>query len=265
MPRQIALSTAQLLCFLFLSVFSHAQLQYAVGQGHLYYNQPGSTGVAFDTNAAGHWNCFGNTYSTVLIVKDFQFAIPDSAHIRGIRVDCDVIIHNLEDSSIYLLRYGVPYGTDGARRVPIVAASSITWGDTSTLWGGIWGPMALNDTGFGIKLRLRDTGNASVPMSWGDANPVYITVAYDFAVPNSISMQQETPLRIFPNPAGNWLVADWGGNRIASVTLLDITGRVVQSCEGDRIDARSIPGGSYLLSVKSDAGYSTMQRVVVRH
>src|SRR3954470_3468054 len=99
---------------IFMSHRATAQLMYASGQGHFYYNQPGSTGVSFDTNAAGHYNCAGVEYSKEFIAKDFQLNIPDSAHIRGIRVDCDVIIHNLIDSSIFLLKYGSPYGTDGA-------------------------------------------------------------------------------------------------------------------------------------------------------
>lgn len=65
-------------------------------------------------------------------------------------------------------------------------------------------------------------------------------------------------LQLFPNPAGASLTITWPeGNHSATLTLYDLTGRVVMTCEvgnTERLDVSGLPGGSYyyiLLTHKS--------------
>ncbi|PQJ09767.1 hypothetical protein CJD36_017725 [Flavipsychrobacter stenotrophus] len=251
-PRTLLLT---LMCSLFL-VSSHlsAQTYFTTGVGTITYNESGSSGIAFDTTATGHWYCFGNGYSKELVVKNFNMNVPTGAHVKGIKVDIDVIIHNLVDSSIFLLKNGIPYGTDGAHHLPILSAANIKWGDTATLWGGIWGPMALNDTNFGIKFRLRDI-NSSNPLSWGDANPVFITVAYDFAVPNNVNEISLHGLQVYPNPATNNINIDFGkALQNGSIRLININGSSVKEINKITgsywsIDLSDQPTGFYILEL----------------
>ncbi|MCB9235461.1 MAG: T9SS type A sorting domain-containing protein [Bacteroidia bacterium] len=64
-------------------------------------------------------------------------------------------------------------------------------------------------------------------------------------------------LQVYPNPAGDWLTLE-GGNGPLSVTLLDISGRILlneQRILGKgRLDLRNLAAGMYLLQVKSLKG-----------
>src|ERR1044072_5464953 len=153
-----------LCCSLPLALY--AQDPFDVKPGMANYNLPASTGLAFTQNAAMHWNCLGSGHSRVFVSRNCGFAIPASASIIGIRVACDVIIHDLIDSTAYLTRNGVPVGNDGAHHQPIISASSITWGSDSTLWGTTWTPAQINDTNFGIQFNLKEISSAN-PLSWG--------------------------------------------------------------------------------------------------
>jgi hypothetical protein len=264
------LNTILLTAVLFISsTAAFAQLQVASGWARTYYNQPGSTGIPFDTNMTGHYECYGVGYSKEFIAKDFQMNVPDSAHIRGIQVSCDVIIHTLVDSSIYLLKYGIPYGTDGARRQVIVAAADIRWGDTSTLWGGTWGPMALNDTGFGIKLRLRDTGDGVTPISWIDANPIFINVFYDYAVPNAVANMVLPDIAMYPNPAISTVMFVTTTDQPYTISIMDMTGRkcLEKTCDKQQtsLNINQLSNGSYIAEIKYATGAVRKKLLVVEH
>ncbi len=264
------LNTILLTAVLFIiSTAAFAQLHVATGWARTYYNQPGSTGIPFDTNMSGHYQCNGVGYSKEFIAKNFQMNVPDSAHIRGIKVSCDVIIHTLVDSSIYLLKYGTPYGTDGARRQVIVAAADIKWGDTSTLWGGTWGPMALNDTGFGIKLRLRDTGDGVTPISWMDANPVFISVFYDYAVPNAVSDIEVPDMDMYPNPATNTVTFVTTTEQPYTISIMDMAGRKCLAQTSDKgpttFNTNQLTNGSYIAEIRYAIGTVCNKLLIVQH
>jgi len=166
------------------------------------YNQPGSGGLPFYINNQSHWECTGNGYSVIQVNKHYALNIPSGAIIQGIRVAVDVILNNIIDSSTILLKHGVPYGADRAHHLPIISAPAITWGGNTDLWGGIWTPADLNDTSFGVQLRVRDI-DAAAPFSWGDANVVQVGVYY--TLPTAVEDVVAGDFRLFPDPIGGQL------------------------------------------------------------
>jgi hypothetical protein len=248
----------------------NAQCLQAVSAGQTEYNVVGSGGIPFDTlPGSGHWNNYGHGCSDLFVSKNYSFAIPAGAHILGIQVLCDVVIHDLTDSSIILLKHGVPYGTDGATHIPIIAAGTISWGDTTTLWGGTWAAADFNDSDFGVQFRVRDIRPDSV-FGWYDANPVYIVVAYDTLVHSAVSggPYPESSIRIYPNPATTNVLIDFGRPvQNAGIILRNAIGQVVREIPAintttRNLDVTNLPRGLYALETTA-AGIRTMQQIIL--
>ncbi len=230
MKTSLQIASISLLLLLCASINSRAQCLQAVSYGQTEYNVAGSGGIPFDTiPGSGHWNNYGHGCSDMFVSKRYNFSIPPGAHILGISVFCDVILHDISDSSIMLLKHGTPYGADGATHMPIIAAGTISWGDTTTLWGGAWTPADFNDSGFGVQFRMRDIRADSV-FGWYDANPVYITVAYDTLVHSGVTnvSNYKSGVRVYPNPTSTTISIEFGALvQNARLVLHNMTGQVV--------------------------------------
>lgn len=242
-----------------LSYSANAQVLRAWSSGADNYNMPGSTGVPFYINTHGHWECIGSGHSTVFVSRKCNFSIPAGATILGINVSCDVIISNMIDSSIVLLKKGIPHGSDGAHRLPIVSAPDINWGSDTSLWGGSWTPADLNDTDFGFRFVIREI-NSTNPFGWADANGLYVRVAYQLA--SGIRETQTAVINIYPNPAEGQVNLNFSKElKNAKVSVRNLSGQVVKDMGMISGNAASIniseqPAGMYWLEAADEGTVS---------
>jgi hypothetical protein len=247
-----------LIAMVLVPLFSCAQNIFDTHMTHSQYNLPGSSGALF-TYTTPYWSCSSSGYSDFFYAKDFGFNIPANAHINGIRVDIDVIISNLKDSSVQLLKNGVPYGNDGAYHLPIIYAGVIHWGDSTSLWGATWTPADFNDSGFGVRIRVKDTGGTT-PFIWSQANPVYITVIYDTLHNSGISSAVPIPLKVYPNPSTGMFEIDFGAS--ATDCTIRLQTQMGQLCKEIKnihtptyqLDVSDLAAGVYFLEVSTPTG-----------
>ncbi len=76
----------------------------------------------------------------------------------------------------------------------------------------------------------------------------------------SIPTLTELGVRLFPNPASQWLRLEGPGT---FGSLLTLDGRVVLKGDGRELDVRGLPAGVYLVEIRS-RGRIGVGRVVVR-
>jgi hypothetical protein len=71
-------------------------------------------------------------------------------------------------------------------------------------------------------------------------------------------------IRIFPNPANDWIQAGWPrAARVTGMSLFDMQGRLLTEAQGDRMDLSRIPNGEYVLRLSQD-GRSVNRKILIR-
>jgi type IX secretion system substrate protein len=153
--------------------------------------------------------------------------------------------------------------------VPIIRVPDIEWGDTSDLWRGVWGPLELNDTGFGIQLRLRGIF-PDTALNWFDANPVFVTVRYDTTTPNIVPQCQapDAEVSVFPNP-GSGIVnieCSWQP-KDGILRIFTLTGQKVMEVKniissGYQLDIHDRPPGLYFIEIADEDKISRTKLIV---
>lgn len=90
----------------------------------------------------------------------------------------------------------------------------------------------------------------------------------DIANPSSIATMEEAGIEVYPNPANDFVKIQFGNAFTGSVTLLDITGKVVYSATANVITQTTIPtvqlsNGFYLLQLKGADGQMYTKKLQV--
>jgi PKD repeat protein len=90
----------------------------------------------------------------------------------------------------------------------------------------------------------------------------YITVGA-----TGIESASQAPIRIYPNPASDFIWVQGAGYRVQDVKLLDITGKIIpvsfyNDNEGIRVDVSGLSQGIYLLQTTLPEGRTASQRFV---
>jgi len=81
--------------------------------------------------------------------------------------------------------------------------------------------------------------------------------------------EQEENLRIYPNPATTKINIEWSGQKIASCTLFDLTGRRIEfrnnigSAFTD-LDVNRLPAAVYVLRIVTESNLTTVHKIVKR-
>jgi PQQ-dependent dehydrogenase (s-GDH family) len=142
--------------------------------------------------------------------------------------------------------------------------------------------LAISPDGRRIFIITDSTGTTSGPSGTGTsslANPGAI-LEFTYAGPAlSLGKQPETAgrtrnhsIRLFPNPAADWLqveVGDAAFTRFTGYTLTDLGGRIVaqgkSAQKNFRIDLRSIPTGMYICKLTNGLGLETASEKIIIH
>ncbi len=128
--------------------------------------------------------CFQSTcyLSRFLRGTDFGFNIPLQASITGIRLELDGYSSTdstAQDSIVTLLKYGFASGSNyGLAKNWPLAITQRFYGGPGDLWGGApgtWTPQEINDSLFGVDIKMKNTGANAVAMN---LDYVKITVYY---------------------------------------------------------------------------------------
>jgi len=96
-----------------------------------------------------------NPYRDPVIATDFQFEVPDNAHVEGIAIA--VIRSALDpyaaDDEVRLVQGGSTVGADRADTAPwSTDFESVTYGGPTDTWAETWAPRDVKDPGFGVSL-----------------------------------------------------------------------------------------------------------------
>ena len=75
---------------------------------------------------------------------------------------------------------------------------------------------------------------------------------------------EESDIRVFPNPASGWIQAGWPrAARVTGMSLFDMQGRLLSEAQGVRMDLSRIPNGEYVLRLSQD-GRSVNRKILIR-
>lgn len=86
------------------------------------------------------------------------------------------------------------------------------------------------------------------------------------ATVTSVYTHENSTLKIYPNPAKDRVRVEWNAKERATLTLLDISGKVIQSQTLNQnysdIDVSRLSNGIYLIQVQSAEGLSVGKLLV---
>jgi Tfp pilus assembly protein PilX len=107
----------------------------------------------------------GSGSSANLNSSSYNFDIPSNATITGIRARIERAASassSLSDRDVLLLRNGSAAGSDyAASGTWGTSDSTITYGGSTDLWGTTWTPADVNDSDFGLRLRVQNSNSSS--------------------------------------------------------------------------------------------------------
>jgi len=150
--------------------------------------------------------------STSLYVSGYNFNIPSTAFIQGIKVDVQrfyVTIDNasVKDSSVMLLKAGNPVGQNYASSVSWPTSNgNRTYGSAADLWGTSWTPADINNSAFGVDLKAVRIGPAGTTAN-AFVDFVKVTVYYSLSNPPTATITSPSGMTIskgsFADPHNN--------------------------------------------------------------
>ena len=123
--------------------------------------------------------------------------------------------------------------------------------------------------------------NGSAEVIYGTTAPLPTTDSYyrirqtdfdgTFSLSNTVFVpgSREVPLRLFPNPATDYIQFAGVGQELTAVKIFNATGRLVRDfplleLDSGRIPVRDLPPGLYVVTAYGAAGRLATDRVVVR-
>ncbi len=207
-------------------------------------------------------NCY---YSQALAVTGFGFAIPAIAIIKGIVVEVQRRSINfpahLSDSTVRLLRSGIPDGTSRADTAKWgLAYIYKAHGDSTDLWGTSWTPADINDPNFGVYFSAYVSTNTTGPPQ---VDHIRIKVYYDTTATTGIIFAGATnAVTLFPNPVTDFVKVEMNfvksQTEETKVSILNVIGEelfsdkiLVNKKTVKSFSVATLPAGIYFLSIKN--------------
>lgn len=103
--------------------------------------------------------------SNYLKVTDYDFVIPASALITGIRVDItrNATVTSVSDTEIKLIKGGTIQSTNRGFTANLweFGNTTVSYGGYGDLWGTTWNPSDISASNFGVALSALSTGSTS--------------------------------------------------------------------------------------------------------
>lgn len=163
--------------------------------GNVTISGPGANAGPRNPTTASGWTNSTNAYTSnnvyatnaiaagdtgaVLSASNFGFSVPSTAKILGITVGVErksSTSFSTSDSTVYLQKAGAQVGSNKASGTSWGTSDSTkTYGTSSNLWGTTWTAADVNDPGFGLLFKPRNTSGSSITAS---VDMVSVTVTY---------------------------------------------------------------------------------------
>ena len=122
---------------------------------------------------------FASETSEGLRVNDFDFSIPESNSIIGIKVKLWKEGTNVGDNHVYLIdENNNTVGDDKASAIAWGAETNHTYGDSADLWGHSWSSADINDPDFGFYIQVESSSTSAVAVIHSIGITVYHTDVY---------------------------------------------------------------------------------------
>jgi Tfp pilus assembly protein PilX len=152
-----------------------------------------SDNVASNNGSDATTSVAGAGTSPNLDANQYDFAVPDSATITGIRARIDraaSATNSINDRDVMLLKDGTAVGTDKAAAGNWgTSDTTITYGGAGDLWGTTWTPADVNDPDFGLRIKVNNANASS-----RTANVDWMELVVYYTVPASSIGVSGTPV-----------------------------------------------------------------------
>ncbi len=120
------------------------------------------------------------------------------------------------------------------------------------------------------KLTVTEVGNGetTITATATDIHNAMASVMFKVKIEqgNGIDFTAVSKLMVYPNPATDYVTVDFDNNNISFIEILDLSGNVVYNTHpvSDKlqIELQDLPGGSYIIRAKSDAGIHVVKFIV---
>jgi len=149
-----------------------------IEQGDIDWATPENITATDDAHATAALNL--DTQSDFLEASSFGFTIADGSTIDGIVVEIERSksgIGIIEDLSVFIVKDGGAAGSEHAIAGAWPGTDTYqTYGSSSDLWSTTWTPAQIGAAGFGIRLKVYETGGANSATARVDF--IRITVYY---------------------------------------------------------------------------------------
>ncbi|RMG78110.1 MAG: T9SS C-terminal target domain-containing protein [Bacteroidetes bacterium] len=90
---------------------------------------------------------------------------------------------------------------------------------------------------------------------------------FDFATPVFENPYPDIELKVFPNPATNWLTIETTASETLEARLCDLHGRTLYSStvsnQMEKLNISALPGGTYLLHISGSKGLIQIFKIIV--
>lgn len=212
---------------------------------------------------SGYPACSGTTcyYSTGIVATGFGFSIPPTDNIDGIVVEIRRrsvnSLANLTDSTLKLLRAGVPDGINQASAT-VWGLSYIyaSYGSPTDRWGTTWTPADINDPNFGLYFSAYVGNNSTGPPQ---VDHMRITVYHSAGTTGINSIANNDVIKIYPSPATNKILVEIADEKYktenATIAVVNLLGEELFSekvvAKETVVDLDELTPGIYFVQLKN--------------
>lgn len=205
--------------------------------------------------------CYRSRY---IVAYNFGFDVPPNAVIDGITVDVVAIPSAngaIRDCTIVLRRDALnnTYGTNHATSNPWSASQPLhTYGGPTDLWGITWIPDDVNQSDFGVYIKVYNHGSADRTV---DVDAIAITINYSIGMNTYSVTSTPQPVDVNHDATNNVLniTSNLPANTSANVVVTDMLGRecIVQAMNTSetatlQLGTAELAPGIYTCSVTYD-------------
>jgi hypothetical protein len=208
--------------------------------------------------------------STCYFTREFHFCnygfnLPSNATVDSFWVHINEgswwTQHVIADSVVQLMKNHVLVGNNYAWPYTWAYMQSVYY--PTGLWGTTWTPAEVNDPGFGLSLRAKNT---STDTATAFVSGSYITVWY--STPAGIFSQSSGGdlFSVYPNPSSGSFSIELSPSMDADeIRIVDLTGRIILNKKisgAEKINLQNIPPGNFMLMILNKSGVMVAKQMI---
>lgn len=210
-------------------------------------------------------------YSNIASFAGFNFSIPSTATVTGVKLDILQRVNSpgggIHDSTLLLSLNGTTYGNNHATTLNWFDTPTIqTYGSSTDTWGYAWTATQINTPGFGFQYKITNTSYDQT------ASVDYLTMTVYYQTGTGLESQTSTPWQV--GFTGSILSINAQSSAIslgAQIKVNNIAGETVYQSKNPsgndridlKIDAAKWNAGIYIVNIQPENGKLFQQKVVL--